>query len=56
MRRTLVGAYAVVVYAYLKATKDIDIFVRAAPERCFQPDEGARPHRRWSNGKGAASA
>jgi predicted nucleotidyltransferase len=32
MRRTLVGAYAVAVYGYPRATKDIDIFVRAAPE------------------------
>jgi hypothetical protein len=32
MRRTLVGAYAVAVYAYPQATKDIRIFVRAAPE------------------------
>jgi predicted nucleotidyltransferase len=28
----LVGAYAVAVYGYPRATKDIDIFVRAAPE------------------------
>ena len=28
----LVGAYAVAVYGYPRATKDIDIFVRAVPE------------------------
>jgi predicted nucleotidyltransferase len=28
----LVGAYAVAAYGYPRATKDIDIFVRAAPE------------------------
>jgi predicted nucleotidyltransferase len=28
----LVGAYAVAVYGYPRATKDIDIFVRAAPD------------------------
>jgi predicted nucleotidyltransferase len=28
----LVGAYAVAVYGYPRATKDIDVFVRAAPD------------------------
>src|SRR6185312_16274282 len=32
VRFLLVGAYAVAVYGYPRATKDIDIFVRAAPE------------------------
>jgi hypothetical protein len=31
VRFLLVGAYAVAVYGYPRATKDIDIFVRAAP-------------------------
>jgi predicted nucleotidyltransferase len=32
VRFLLVGAYAVAVYGYPRATKDIDIFVRAAPD------------------------
>jgi predicted nucleotidyltransferase len=32
VRFLLVGAYAVAVYGYPRATKDIDIFVRATPE------------------------
>lgn len=32
VRFLLVGAYAVAVYGYPRATKDIDVFVRAAPE------------------------
>ena len=32
VRFLLVGAYAVAVYGYPRATKDIDIFVRAGPE------------------------
>jgi predicted nucleotidyltransferase len=32
VRFLLVGAYAVAVYGYPRATKDIDILVRAAPE------------------------
>jgi predicted nucleotidyltransferase len=32
VRFLLVGAYAVAVYGYPRATKDIDIFVRAVPE------------------------
>ena len=32
VRFLLVGAYAVAVYGYPRATKDIDVFVRAAPD------------------------
>ena len=32
VRFLLVGAYAVAVYGYPRATKDIDFFVRAAPD------------------------
>src|SRR6202000_2904622 len=32
VRFLLVGAYAVAVYGYPRATKDIDIFVRATPD------------------------
>lgn len=32
VRFLLVGAYAVAVYGYPRATKDIDLFVRAVPE------------------------
>lgn len=32
VRFLLVGAYAVAAYGYPRATKDIDIFVRAAPD------------------------
>ncbi|HVW71005.1 MAG TPA: hypothetical protein VHB68_18630 [Steroidobacteraceae bacterium] len=32
VRFLLVGAYAVAVHGYPRATKDIDIFVRAAPD------------------------
>jgi hypothetical protein len=32
VRFLLVGAYAVAVYGYPRATKDMDVFIRAAPD------------------------
>lgn len=61
----LVGAYAVAAYGYPRATKDIDIFVRAAPDnasslmralaqRCRVPAGLCAEKRRIAGGSGRA--